>query len=265
MKLSEKYKERFSPQIIARGVKYFNDGNVIKCFKMKDGYVSKVAGSYGEEYTVIIKEVEDGLEMSCDCPYHDDCKHEYATLLAIDYNKYKEIELLPIIEKTPYVAIDFIQAIPSDELKEYIVKRTINDDLDITEADLKDEFVKYLPKESKEYFYNTLYNYILIENTLPNKRIQEYIHEIRQHVDHKDYAYAFTILSAIIDAICDSKVNASTEYLIELYSKLGMFARISYRKGSQELKETYAQWIGKYAESNYNDDVYLEDLLLTIH
>lgn len=264
MKLSEKYKDRFAPQIIGRGVQYFKDGEVSKCFKTEDGYISKVAGSYGEEYTIKIKEVEDGLEMSCTCPYQDNCKHEYATLLTIDNKKFKEIKLLPEILENTYNAIDFIKAIPSEELKTYILKKAEDDELDITEEDLKEKFVNYLPKESKEYFYNNLYNICVVENILPRNLICEYISRIRQYVDHKDYGYAFTIITAIIDAVCDSKVNASTESLIEIYSKLGMFARISYRKGSQELKDEYNKWISKYAENNYNDDVYLEDLLITI-
>ena len=57
MKLSEKYKDKFASQIIGRGTQYFKSGVISKCFKTEDEYISKVAGSYGEEYTIKIKAI----------------------------------------------------------------------------------------------------------------------------------------------------------------------------------------------------------------
>lgn len=264
MKLSEKYKNMFESQIISRGREYFKNDEVIRCLKTDEGYISKVNGNYGNEYTVKIEESGDKLEMYCTCPYQDNCKHEYATLLAIDNNKYKEINLLPEILNEGYNVVDFIKAIPSEELKEYILKQANMGSVFITEEFIKEYFIKYLPKENKEYFYNTIYNNCIIENDLPKELINEYLNKIRIHIDQTYYNYAFIIIEAIIDAIYDSKIEVSTETLIEIYSKLGVFIRISYRKGDNKLKEEINNFIDKYYSTNYNNDVYLEDMLMTI-
>jgi len=94
--------------------------------------------------------------------------------------------------------------------------------------------------------------------------INDYIENIKKYIDCKEYDYAFTIYSSLICALCDSKIEISSTKLIDLYSKIGIFARISYRKGSDELKSYINNWINQFAEKDYNDDVYLEDLLLNI-
>lgn len=262
-KLSDKYSDMFEPQIIYRGREYLKNGNVKNCVKTQNGFVSKVQGN--SEYTVNVQFNNDELEMSCSCPYNYNCKHEYATLLAIDNGKYKEIPLKPIVEKTEYSFAEFVSSIPKEELKKYIIKKAEKEEcFDEFEEDLKDEFVVYLPKESKEYFYNEIYNLCLLEEDLPYFILEEYIETIKKYVDKKEYEYAFVIYSSLIDAICDCGVEMSTTSLLELYAKIGIFARITYRKGNKKLKTNIDKWINKHQSNDYNDDVYLEDMLLTI-
>lgn len=43
-----------------------------------------------------------------------------------------------------------------------------------------------------------------------------------------------------------------------------MFIRIAYRKGNDELKSEIQEWINKYKDKNYYDDIFLEDMILSI-
>lgn len=260
--LTEKFKDEFETQIIYRGKDYYRNEKVKKCIKTAEGYIAKVEGN--ENYNVKIKIDGDDVEMFCDCPYYLNCKHEYATLMAIDNNKYRELDLLPKIVSSNYSLEEFIKSIPEDDLKDFIIERLKDEEYEELEDDLKDNFIKYLPKESPEYFYNEIFNLCLIEEDIPMVVINDYIDKIKEFVDCKQYDYAFTIYSSIICALCDSKVNITSTKLIDLYSKLGIFARITYRKGNDELKNNINNWIKSFENKNYYDDVYLEDLLLNI-
>lgn len=257
-----KYKNLFAPQIIYRGDEYYRHGHITKCFKSNNNFFSKVIGT--DDYTVRIELEEDNIKMSCDCPYGENCKHEYATLLAIDNKNYKELNLLPKIIKNTYSFVDLIKAIPESELKDFIVELAENDEgIEELEEELKEKFFKYLPKQSREYYYNEIYNMCLIDG-FSMREINQYINTISKNISSKDYNQVFIIYSSIIDAIYDSEVDKDDIEIMELYSKLGIYARISYRKGEEELKNNISNWIKKYEEKDYCLDVYLEDFLLTI-
>ncbi len=69
----------FTNTIYNRGVSYFRAGLVsIEQFN-EDGLVATVYGS--DDYCVEIEFHHDYWDMSCDCPYWDDCKHMVAVLL----------------------------------------------------------------------------------------------------------------------------------------------------------------------------------------
>ena len=261
--LCKKFEKLFEPQIIFRGKDYYRNKLVKKCYKTPEGFFARVEGN--EEYNVIIKIDENDIELFCDCPYGSNCKHEYATLMAIDNKKYKELNLLPKVVGSKYNFAKFIKAIPDYDLKEFIIQqKELDKDFDNFEDELKERFFNYLPKEIPEYFYNEVFNFCLIEDDLPIFIINKYLDNIKRYIECKEYAYVFTIYSSLICAIYDSKIKISSSKLLDLYSKIGIFARISYRKGNDELKQNINNWITLFSEKNYYDDVFLEDLLLNI-
>ena len=262
-KIIEELKKEFAPQIINRGIAYYNEGKVLKCFKTSDGYISKVRGSYGNEYVVKITSSEDGYSMTCNCPYSENCKHEYSTILAIENKKFKEIKLLPE-EDEENSLVEILNSVPSKELKKYLILKAELEEIEyIDEEDIKTFFYKYIPKISKYGVYSKLYNRFLIEG-YEREVLEKQFDIIRKNVDVKDFHYVFVLVTAIIDAICDSKVDISSELLMDIYLKLGIFIRIAYRKGNNETKQDIEIWRKKYLDNDSNGDVYLEDMLLSI-
>ncbi len=73
----------FEPQIRFRGKDYFENNMIYSCIQKENKYTAYVQGTeFGKEYQVEIK--LDGTmvkNINCNCPYQNNCKHEYATIL----------------------------------------------------------------------------------------------------------------------------------------------------------------------------------------
>ena len=210
-------------------------------------------------YDVQIILDENEAKMSCTCPCIGTCKHEYATLMSIDANQYTTIKLLPIPENEKINMKDFINSIPDEKIKEYL-KNSFETGNYISEEKFKKNFSCYLPDKSREYFYNTLYNNF----QLGIADISEFLNMAKSSLENGKYKYTFIITSAIIDASKEAEYSDNDEIILDSYNKIGMFIRISYRKGNGELKAEIENWIQKYEEENYYDDIYLEDMILGI-
>lgn len=75
----------FTNTIIERGKEYYDNNCVYNCVKVGSSYIAYVAGKHDEDYKVVINIDEDNniKSMTCSCPNHSNCKHEYATILYI--------------------------------------------------------------------------------------------------------------------------------------------------------------------------------------
>lgn len=81
----------FSEPIIYRGKDYFESNMIHHCELTNSNYIAYVQGTdFSTEYKVVIAVNEENeiINMKCNCPYQNNCKHEYATLLYIR-NQYK--------------------------------------------------------------------------------------------------------------------------------------------------------------------------------
>lgn len=261
-KLQEKYKDLFEPQIIFRGRDYFKNDKVSSLYKEKDTqkYIAKVKGSdLGIFYDVQIILEDDEIEMSCTCPCIDNCKHEYATLMAIDSNQYAIIKLLPIPENEKVNINELINSIPEEKIKDYL-KKCFTSEEAINEEKFKKYFSCYLPERSREYFYNTLFN----DFQLGNVKIYNFLDMARSALENGKYKYTFIISSSIIDAAKESGYSDNQEIILNSYNKIGMFIRIAYRKGDSKLKTEIQKWIKKCEDKNYYNDIFLEDMIIGI-
>lgn len=264
--LAFKYEDEFEYQIIKRGIDYYKKKNVLDVYKNGNTYYSHVMSDNGvDEYLVTISECDDELDMDCSCPYNYPCKHEYATLLAIDNKDIKDIELLPDIEYIDYDLYNIILKIPADELKEFIVERVKKTRFVFNDIELfNNRFYNYLPIQKKEYYYNKLFNMLSMKINVHNL-VDEYMSAIKQYIDHNNYSQAFIIIRALIDAYYRVEKHSSLEFIEEgLIVKLAMYLRIIYRKISEYERIIINEWVIELKEKEFYDDVYLEDMILTI-
>ena len=166
--------------------------------------------------------------MSCDCPYEDNCKHEYAALLAIENNDYEEKELKPYVAAKRLSEEDLIKKIPAEALKKYILsdRGLANTDFDMD--DLERTFIEFVPKQEYEYYYNNLYNCYLLKDDF-FEMYDSYFEEIRTYIDAGEYLQAFYVIKSIIEVSHDLDID-----IVPDLPELGMYLRISYRKSSLE-------------------------------
>lgn len=87
----DKLDDLFENQIKMRGNDYYHKQMAYSCNETSNRYIAFVQGSdFAKEYEVKIEKNENGKikSITCNCPYSNHCKHEYATILYLR-NKYK--------------------------------------------------------------------------------------------------------------------------------------------------------------------------------
>lgn len=263
-KIIDKNINNFQHQIIKRGEDYYKVGNVNQVIKNKNTFIAKVEGTDYYEVKITIDKDSKTLSCNCTCPCEFLCKHEYAVLLAIKNKKYIEKELKEEIVKNNITLNELIQNIPDFELKQYILKKIFNknfsDYLLLNFNDFEVDFLKYLPSQPYEYYYNNLYNYVMINDEI--RFDCKYI--IKDLINSKKYEEAFFIIKAFIEVANDTKHFEKIEILINKYSDIALFLRIIFRKSNDDLKNNIKDWLDKIRRNNYYDSVYLEDMILNI-
>ena len=127
-KIACDWQREFTPLILARGKKYFEEGRVGRVQSDGETYVASVEGTerYEVEITLDGERIE---EMDCSCPYaeRDNCKHMAAVLFALESEKLA-IEELPPVKKPPIISrvpveMPWLEAI--DNLPEAVIRREL--------------------------------------------------------------------------------------------------------------------------------------------
>ena len=130
------WSEQFTPLILGRGKKYFEEGRVSRIQRVNNTYIADVEGTY--EYEVEIT-IEDGSikEMLCNCPYAetDNCKHMAAVLCALEMEDVS-VEELPVAPTPPIVShiplkmpwLEALDNLPEETIRKELLKRADRED-----------------------------------------------------------------------------------------------------------------------------------------
>lgn len=122
------WSEQFTPLILGRGKKYFEEGHVSRIQRINNTYIADVEGTY--EYEVEIT-IEDGgiKEMLCNCPYAetDNCKHMAAVLCALETEdiSIEELPLAPTPPIVPHIPLEMPWLEAIDNLPEETVRKEL--------------------------------------------------------------------------------------------------------------------------------------------
>lgn len=130
------WSEHFTPLILGRGKKYFEEGRVSCIRRVTNTYIADVEGT--DEYEVEITIENGGIkEMLCNCPYAetDNCKHMAAVLCALEMEDVS-IEELPVAPTPPIVAhiplempwLEAIDNLPEETIRKELLKRADRED-----------------------------------------------------------------------------------------------------------------------------------------
>lgn len=254
----------FSYQIKKRGSDYYNNNKILKCYHSGRQYFAKVLGSSDSIYSVQIShDEEEGIDFSCDCPYEYPCKHEYAVFLAISNGEYEEISLKPEIKEKTYHFSSILESIPAEEIKQYLLSSKVLDSVCFGNESFEKHFRKYLPKQDYEFYYNHLYNVLLLEDEI-EAVTTDYLNKVKEYVDQSSFDEGYKILKSVIEAYHDSNLLNFHEYVIDMLLKVGLFLRVIYRRGEESTKKNITDWSNSLKENYYYDNYYLEDVILTL-
>lgn len=262
--LLEELDDEFSFQIKERGIDYYKSGNVILCLKDNNKYFAKVKGSNNEPYIVNIEITEDDILCDCSCPCDFPCKHEYAVLIAISNQEYTNIKLKPEVKEKKENLQNILKDIPAEDLKEYLLSSKGMNYVCFEMNSFEEYFKKYYPSQSYEYYYNNLYNALVLDNEY-EKVIDSYINKIRQYISNLEYEEGFKISKSIIEAYNDSNKLNFDSYIINQFPTLGMLFRIINRKCNKHLKDYINSYILELKKNNYYNNLYLEDIIMMIN
>ena len=260
-------KYEFNDTIIKRGKDYYENGMVLSVIKSNNRYVAKVVGSADEPYTVNVEydEEDDYYDYDCTCPCEYPCKHIYAVLMSIKNKKYIKATLKKEIDKTEIDMHTLISKIPAKELKDYLLNAKYKDSVAFEMEAFNDYFKKYLPLVQYEYYYNNIYNSLIMNDDYAFKKIiTESINDIKENIRASLFSESYKIVKAIIEAYHDSKILNEEKTIIDLMPSLAMYLRVTYRKSSENTKENIDKWIKYLEDNNYYDNFYLEDMILSI-
>ena len=261
--LLEEYKDKWSYTIQKRGEDYYYSNNVLKVCKTKNKYIAKVAGNSNVPYEVTFEVTPNDIDFSCSCPCSFPCKHEYAVLMAISEGSYENVELKQSIKEKDSNIMELIKEIPAEELKEYLLSPIGKDKVVFENNTFNKYFRKYLPAQTYEFYYNNLYNSLVLNDNYEFK-IKTYLDRVKQYISGNDFKEVIKIIRAIIQAYKDTNNINFDEYFTDILPSIGMYLRVSYRKGDDIVKGEVNSWIEELKKDNYYNNYYLEDIILNL-
>ncbi len=262
--LLNEVQDNFSYQIKERGKDYYYSGNIVSCSKNNNKYYAKVSGTSDKPYIVKVEIKKDGVEYDCTCPYDFPCKHEYAVLMAITNKEYLNIELKPELKEKKDTLQNILKKIPAEEIKKYLLSSKGVNYVCFEMKSFEDYFKKYYPNQTYEYYYNNLFNALVVDVNYENM-IDTYINKIRQYVSNQEFLESFKILKSIINAYNDTNKLNFDDYIINQFPNLGMLLRIIYRKCDFSLRKDIKNWTLELESKNYYNNLYLEDIVIMMN
>ncbi len=255
-------KNDFEYLIKKRGEEYYNSDKIKSLVKSENEYYAKVMGSNGFCYNVKFIIEYNNVYYDCNCPYNGHCKHEYAVLLAINDKMYNEVTLLPTITENKETMIEIIKKIPADELKKYFLSKEGQENVWFNIDAFETNFRKFYPMQEYEYYYNNLYNTIILNNDY-EFLVNDYFKIIESYFKGLEFFEAFKIIKSIIEAFYKANI-LDDDFLNNNFNKIGMYLRIIYRKSNLFTRDIMDKWVSELKEKNYYNNLYLEDIILSI-
>ena len=260
-KIFEECEDDFGYQIKERGKYYYEAGHIISLYKLDNKYYAKVRGT--EDYEVTVENSKYGIEYNCNCPYNYPCKHEYAVLKAISNKQYNSVKLKEKIDAKHSNMKELLELIPPEEIKEYIINNIQTNLIRIDDESFEEYFRKYIPSQDYEYYYNNLYNSLIINKDV-EKTVLSYLKTVEQYINILNFKEGFKIIKSIIESYIDTNQFNYDENITDYIIKIGLFLRIIYRKCDLILKNEINIWKEKIVNNNYYNNLYLEDLILQL-
>ena len=270
------WKEEFAPQILARGMKYFEEGHVTCIRKSGNTYRAVVIGT--EDYAVEIDIVDGVVDyMECDCPYAvewgENCKHMAAVLCALETDTPVKNEVVPvrkmpeIVEHKP-MELPWLEAI--DNLPENVIRKELLKQAD-RDGRLKERLaVLYLGKLPEHQLQNwraslqeTAGEYTDRRGRINNEDAWEFLNELSSFLDAKlpllfevgSIMDTFRLIWIVMETALEWEIDDAYEQLQDLFQDCKDGLKKLWAKATEAQQEQMMQWYQEHRNEEWPGDV----------
>ena len=192
----------FEDRIMERGIKYFEQGRIMRPFVYRESIMAECQGTLPENYYIRVDVRGGNLVASCTCPYAlGYCKHIAAVLYGWlkKPGMFKDLgqseDLLKKMDKGPLVET-IIDMIKYDPDVVYVINLRLLP---------RNELPGFVEREMKNIFSEEFVDYLNVREIVKKLDIfREYASDIYQG---GDIGTATVILNPVIDAIVDNYTN----------------------------------------------------------
>ena len=214
------FESHFSPNILDRGLGYYENGRIEGITIKNDQVKTIVSGSH--DYNVSAKISNSKfVSATCNCPYAKDtgdCKHVAALLYYINNKKIDLSQLKKDSEATSRSTKNIIAQIPDRDLRDFVFE--LISDNESAKRDFRLKFSELLPTPSAQNYKREIKKAIhqisgkngFITYDLAwtyAEEMQVFIDEATLLVTKQHHDTAFNIISAILDEIPDLAIDDS--------------------------------------------------------
>jgi hypothetical protein len=271
--LEPEWKEDFTPLILMRGKKYFEEGNVQRVQRCADTYIATVEGS--ENYEVEIFLSNGRLdEMTCTCPYaqRENCKHMAAVLFALESGDVSVTELpaakQPTIVSHIPMELPWLEAI--DNLPEDIVRKEL---LKLTDRDgrLKERlavlYLGHLPEGQlqnwKADLQETAARFADRRGRIHADDVWEFLNELGVFLDAKlplllevkAVMEAFHLVWIVMETALEWPLNDDYDELGDFFQECTEALRSVFDVATDDQFEQMLQWYREHRNGEWPGDV----------
>ena len=156
--------------------------------------------------------------------------------------------------------IDVLKEIPASDIKEFLLSKEGREKFVIDNDVFEKRFIKYIPVQSYDYYYNNLFNDVVLEGP-KNERLSEYFELVVDYFSNQMYEEVFKIMKAVIEVYHDTDNMYSKDFIVDIFPKLAMFIRVVFKNCNQELKNVILDWSIDIENNNYYNSIFLRDVI----
>jgi hypothetical protein len=198
----EDVRRLFEEKVFERGIKYFEQGRIVRPFVYRDSIMAECQGTLPEEYYIRVDLRGGNFVASCTCPYaFGYCKH----IAAVMYGWLKKPGMFKDLGKSE----DLLKKMDKESLVETVMDMIKYDPDVVYVINLRllprPELPGFVQREMQNIFSEEYVDYLNVREVVKKLDIfREYASDIFQA---GDFNTAMVVLTQVIDAIVDNYTN----------------------------------------------------------
>ena len=261
--LVEDWEDRFSPTVLSRGYRYFEDGCVTHVKPDDEGWQCAVDGT--ERYSVHVRYDFDAS--SCDCPYFLDrgfCKHIAAACYEIESLREGETgEWQGGRRREKPDPVGLAKSIDAETARAYLIGILEADEAwradfvrrfgEIDATRLRLDFLDGVRAVVREHSYRGFVDYrsaYRCELAL-SRYLDDFMAPI---IDRREYAIAFDLTTQFALGLQKIAIDDSDGFFSSMLSSCSYYWGIVFENGDHRLKQNMLDWMRVFIGDNDGDD-----------